>query len=69
MLTCIYHPIDASRVVESDEADKMKATGVWFDSPSKAKQYRDKVEDEIKVESKVKDIKSHTKPKGKFNER
>lgn len=52
MLTCIYHPIDPCRVVEEDEAMTMKASGVWFDSPLKAKQYRDKVEEEIKQESK-----------------
>lgn len=50
MLTCIYHPIDKFRVVEDDEADRLKATGVWFDSPVKAKEYRSKVEEEIKTE-------------------
>jgi hypothetical protein len=48
MLTCIYHPIDAMRVVEACEADKLKASGVWFDSPKKAADYRLKVENEIK---------------------
>lgn len=52
MLTCVYHPIDPCRFLESDEADKLKATGVWFDSPTKAKEYRLKVEDEINRESK-----------------
>ncbi len=51
MLTCVYHPIDPMRVVEADEADRMKATGVWFDCPSKAKKYRNKVEAEIKEEA------------------
>jgi len=51
MLTCVFHPIDAMRVVEEDEAEKLMASGVWFDSPQKAQQYRDKVEDEIKQES------------------
>lgn len=55
MLTCVYHPIDAFRVVESDEADKLKASGVWFDCPAKAKAYRTKVENEIKEESKLED--------------
>ena len=50
MLTCVYHPIDPVRVVEQDEAEKLKATGVWFDCPNKAKKYRAKVEDEIKRE-------------------
>ncbi len=60
MLTCVYHPIDDFRVVEADEADRLKASGVWFDSPAKAKAYRLKVEDEIKNESEPK-----TKLKGK----
>lgn len=51
MLTCVYHPIDAMRVVENEEADRLKASGVWFDCPAKAKTYRDKVEDEIKSEA------------------
>jgi hypothetical protein len=51
MLTCIYHPIDPMRVVEKEEADKMKASGVWFDSPAKAQAYRDKVEADIKNDS------------------
>jgi hypothetical protein len=57
MLTCVYHPIDDMRVVEEDEATRLKASGVWFDCPSKAKKYRTSVEDEIKNESK------DTKPK------
>jgi hypothetical protein len=67
MLTCVYHPIDDFRVVEEDEADRLMASGVWFDSPQKAKEYRAKVEDEIKNEAKVEEPKS--KPKGKSNER
>jgi hypothetical protein len=51
MLTCVYHPIDSMRVVESEEADKLKATGCWFDCPAKARQYRQRVEDEINQES------------------
>jgi len=69
MLTCVYHPIDEMRVVEDDEAEQLKASGVWFDSPLKAKEYRTKVEDEIKEEeSKVE--KPKAKPiKGKTNEK
>lgn len=67
MLTCVYHPIDAFRVVEEDEADRLKASGVWFDSPKKAQEYRLKVEDEIKQESTVE--KPKAKLKGKANER
>jgi hypothetical protein len=51
MLTCVYHPIDDPRVVEDDEAEKLKASGVWFDSPLEAKAYRAKVENEIKKEA------------------
>lgn len=72
MLTCVYHPIDKYRVVEEDEAERLKASGVWFDSPTKAKAYRLKVEDEIKNESKVEEVKApkpKTKLKGKSNER
>lgn len=50
MLTCIFHPIDTMQVVEEDVADRMRATGVWFDTPQAAKAYRDRVEDEIKAE-------------------
>ena len=60
MLTCVYHPIDDMQVVEEDEAQRLKASGVWFDSPLKAKQYREKVENEIKEESKA------PKPKAKL---
>jgi hypothetical protein len=67
MLTCVYHPIDDFRVVEDDEADRLKASGVWFDSPVKAKAYRLKVENEIKDESQDKTPKG--KLKGKTHER
>ncbi len=69
MLTCVYHPIDDVRVVEDDEADRLKASGGWFDSPAKAKAYRLKVEDEIKQESKPTARKAIEKLKGKSNER
>lgn len=77
MLTCVYHPIDDYRVVEEDEAERLMASGVWFDSPAKAKEYRLKVEDEIKNESEVEElavekpkvVQSKAKNKGKSNER
>lgn len=72
MLTCVYHPIDSMRVVEDDEAERLKASGGWFDSPTKAKQYRLKVEDEIKQEQNVEEVKAvqrKAKQKGKSNER
>ncbi len=72
MLTCVYHPIDDFRVVEDDEAESLIASGVWFDSPEKARQYRAKIEEEIKEESEVaksKDVQPKTKLKGKSNER
>jgi hypothetical protein len=65
MLTCVYHPIDDFRVVEDDEAERLRATGVWFDCPKKAKQYRLKVEDEIKQESKVEEPRSKQKGRTK----
>lgn len=72
MLTCVYHPIDSMRVVEEDEAQRLKASGCWFDSPTKAKQYRLKLEDEIKQENMDKETKTafpKAKQKGKYNER
>ena len=53
MLTCVHHPIDPMRVVEEDEANRLKETGFWFDCPAKAKKYREKVESDINKESKV----------------
>lgn len=50
MLTCIYHPLDHMRVVEHDEADRLKESGVWFDCPNKAKAYRSRVEEDVKKE-------------------
>lgn len=66
MLTCLFHPIDPMRIVEDDEAERMLASGVWFDSPVKAREYRSKVEKEIEEESKA--DKPKTK-KGKSDER
>lgn len=53
MLTCVHHPIDAMRVVEEDEATRLKDTGVWFDSPAKARAYREEVEKDIKSKAEV----------------
>ncbi len=50
MLTCIYHPLDHYRVVEHEEADRLKASGVWFDCPKKAKAYRAQLEEDVKNE-------------------
>jgi hypothetical protein len=65
MLTCVHHPIDAMRVVEHDEAERLKSTGLWFDCPAKAKRYRDKVASEIKQESKGCENIPKAKAKGK----
>lgn len=54
MLCCVYHPIDAMQVVESNERDALVASGFWFDSPLDAKNSRLKIEDEIINESKPK---------------
>ena len=48
------------RTVEEDEAERLMASGGWFDSPTKARAYREKVETEIKQESKAE------KPKTKY---
>lgn len=69
MLTCVYHPIDPMRVVESDEAERLYATGVWFDCPAKASRYRTSVEDEIKQESEAAEKSPKAKLKGKQDER
>lgn len=68
MLTCIFHPINPMRTLEEDEAEHLIASGVWFDSPAKAKQYRAKVEDKIKQEAKAAKPKAK-QPKGKSDER
>lgn len=65
MLTCVYHPIDSMRVVEEDEAERLMASGVWFDSPAKAHSYRLKVEDEMKQEAQN-DALDVEKPKAKL---
>ncbi len=67
MLTCVYHPIDDMRVVEEDEAEKMMASGAWFDSPTKARDYLIRVENEIKQEAEAEKLKS--KSKGKDHEK
>lgn len=53
MLTCIFHPTDGMKVVEEDQAEALLKTGFWFDSPVKARAYRDEVEKEIKQSRKV----------------
>lgn len=50
MLTCIFHPIDSMRVVEEDEAEKLMASGFWFDCPGKAQSYRNELEEDMKKE-------------------
>jgi len=51
MLTCVFHPIDKMRTVEQEEAERLIESGVWFDCPSKAFNYRTKVENDIKQEN------------------
>jgi hypothetical protein len=46
------------RVVEEEESERLIASGGWFDSPVKAKEYRLKVEEEIKQEQKTDDAKA-----------
>lgn len=65
MLTCVYHPIDEMQVLEEDEAEKLLASGVWFDCPWKAKSYRKNVEEEIKKESKAEKVQPQPKLKEK----
>jgi hypothetical protein len=58
MLTCIYHPIYPMRVVEDDEADSLKATGMWFDSPLKAREYKAEIAKDIKAKAQDKESKT-----------
>jgi len=64
MLTCVYHPIDPVRVVEEDEAERLLASGVWFDSPKRAEEYKRDVEYQIKQESLNKQRKAKQRDKG-----
>ena len=68
MLTCIYHPIDDMRVVEEDEAERLMASGVWFDNPDKAQDYKLQVQVDIKKEKaeKSKSSKPTQKPGDKL---
>jgi len=63
MLNCVYHPIDEMRLVDNDERERLLASGVWFDSPWEAEQYRNKVETEIKHEPKPKKQKAKLEEK------
>ena len=49
MLSCVYHPIDDMRVVDVEEEQKLLESGVWFDSPAKAMEYKLKVEKDVKA--------------------
>lgn len=69
MLTCVFHPIDKMRVVEDEEAEKLKASGVWFDSPTEARSYRESVEKDIQDEKASVVKKPKNKLKEKSNER
>ena len=64
MLTCVYHPLDHYRVVEHEEADRLIASGVWFDCPRKAKAYRKILEEDVKKEE-AEAIKPHKKGQNK----
>lgn len=65
MLTCVFHPIDSMRVVEEDEAERLRASGVWFDSPVDAEAYRIKVETDIRKEKADKKATDELKEKSK----
>lgn len=67
MLNCVYHPIDEMQVVDNEERDRLLATGVWFDHPLKAKEYREKIEKELQQESEPK--KAKAKKEGKDDEK
>ena len=49
--SCLYHPTDGMRVIEQDQETQYKrllATGVWFDHPTKAKEWRENYEGQIR---------------------
>lgn len=50
MLNCVYHAVDAMRVVDEDERIKLLESGHWFDSPKEAQLAKQKYENEILAE-------------------
>lgn len=67
MLHCIYHPIEAMRVVDNDEREKMLASGLWFDSPKEAGEMRKKHEAIVLNEPKHR--KQKVKPEDRSHEK
>lgn len=65
MLTCVFHPIDDMRVVDEVEAERLRASGVWFDSPKDAEAYRIKVKTDIRKEKADKKAKDKLQEKSK----
>lgn len=57
MLNCVYHFNGDMQVVDNDEKDKMIATGAWFDHPSKARDYGEKLKQEINDEKSPLEVK------------
>jgi len=48
-LTCLYHPVKDMIVTDDEEYfNKLVASGVWFEHPTKAKDMRDKYEKQIR---------------------
>lgn len=39
-LSCAYHPLGDTKVIEEEEYKKLLATGVWFDNPRTAWEYK-----------------------------
>lgn len=50
MLNCVYHPIDAMRLVEEEERERLLASGFWFDSPLDALAKRRAIEQHVEEE-------------------
>lgn len=63
MLNCVYHPVDAMRVVSDEERNDLLSTGVWFDSPTEAKQLRNTYERRIQQDEKPRKRASKRKTK------
>ncbi len=49
--SCLYHPTQGMRVLEEsehDEYERLLETGVWFNHPLKAKEWREDYEKQIR---------------------
>lgn len=58
-LSCLYHPTQEMIVTDDeDHYNKLIASGVWFDHPTKAKNMRNTYEEQIRQQPKQRRSKS-----------